>query len=36
MIALMLHLGYKPMLAIPVGLVGDLIIAKIIVNALGG
>lgn len=36
MIALMLHLGFAPKIALPVGIIGDLIIAKILINALGG
>lgn len=35
MIALLLHLGLRPSFAIALGLFGDIIIAKILINALG-
>lgn len=36
MIALMLHLGYPPKIALPVGIIGDLIIANMLIKAFGG
>lgn len=34
MIALLLHAGVKPAMALPMGIIGDLIIARILINAL--
>ena len=36
MIALLLYSGLRPAIAIPLGMLADIIVAKIMINALSG